>query len=213
MDTIELIKKIEEIEKLHPSGEVRIEEKANSFYLLTLQFVRTYIGSKSEFYKSLKNFTKTFSDTSYNKLIASSSVLNSIKGYLNLNLELGRSLNYRVKIDIISDFLMQAIQLANDTKYHPAAAAILLGASLEEFLKQLSEQKDIDLSEIKQTIDPISKKLYEQGIITKQDLKDITSWAGLRNDATHGKFDQVNDRERVLNAIEGVNLFMRKHSS
>lgn len=60
------------------------------------------------------------------------------------------------------------------------------------------------------TIDPISKKLYDEKILTKQDIKDITSWAGIRNDATHGNFDEVNDRKRVVNAIEGINLFMRK---
>lgn len=212
MEINELIKKIEDIEKLYPTGDGRKDEKANSFYLLTLQFVRNYIGQDTEFYKSLLNYTKQYPGASYNKKIEASSVLSSIKDYLNLNLELGKSQNYNIKIDIISDFLNQAINLANDKKYHPAASAILLGASLEEFLKQLSEQKDIGLNDIKKTIDPISRKLYEQKVISKQDLKDIISWAGLRNDATHGNFDEVNDRKRVLNAIEGVNLFMRKYT-
>lgn len=209
----ELIKKIEEIEKLYPTGDDRADERANSFYLLSLQFVRNYIGKDTEFYNSLLNYYKRYSDNSHNKKVEASSVLDSIKSYLKLNLELGKSQSYSVKIDIISDFLNQSIHLASDKKYHPAASAILLGASLEEFLKQLCEQNDIDLSEIKKTIDPISQKLYKENIISKQDYKDINSWAGLRNDATHGNFDEVNDRKRVLNAIEGVNLFMRKYSN
>src|SRR5690554_3687610 len=191
MEISELIKKIEEIEKLYPTGDDRKDERANAFYLLTLQFVRNYIGIETEFYKSLLDYTKRYNDISFNKITEASSVLRSIKSYLNLNLELEKSQNYNVKIDIISDFLNQAIHLANDKKYHPAAAAILLGASLEEFLKQLSEQKDIDLSDIKKTIDPISKKMYEQKVITKQDLKDITSWAGLRINATNEIFDKL----------------------
>lgn len=213
MEITELIKKIEEIEKLYPQGDSYFDRRANSFYLLTLQFIKNYIGTETEFYKSLLNYTTRYSDVSSNQIEAAISVLSSIKNYLNLNLELEKNQNYHIKVDIISDFLNQAIFLANDKKYHPAASAILLGASLEEFLKQLSEQKDIDLNDVKKTIDPISQKLYAQKIISKQDLKDITSWAGLRNDATHGNFEEVNDRKRVLNAIEGVNLFMRKYSN
>lgn len=213
METEEIIKKIEEIEKLYPTGEDRADEKSNSFYLLSLQFVRNYIGKDTEFYNSLLNYTKRYSDIAFNKKMEASSVLSAVKDYLKLNLEIRKSQSYNVKIDIISDYLNQAVNLANDKKYHPAASAILLGASLEEFLKQLCEQKEIDITEIKKTIDPISQKLHKEKIITKQDFKDINSWAGLRNDATHGNFEEVNDRKRVLNAIEGVNLFMRKYSN
>ncbi|WP_341216380.1 hypothetical protein [uncultured Wocania sp.] len=212
MEITDLITKIEEIEKLCSYEDHMKDEKANTFYLLSLQFVRNYIGIDTEFYNALKKYPKRYADESYEKNIVTNSVLSSIKEYLNLNLELGKSHTYNIKVDIISDFLNQAINLANDKKFHPAAAAILLGASLEEFLKQISEEKKADLTNIKKTIDPISKELYRLEIITKQDLKDITSWTGLRNDATHGNFDDVNDRKRVLNAIEGVNLFMRKYS-
>jgi len=212
MERTELIKKIEEIEKLRQYGDDRKEEKANSFYILTLQFVRNYIGKETEFYSSLLNYSKIYGNISFNKVAEATSILDSIKNYLNLNLDFEKNQNYYIKTDIINDFINQAIHLSNDKQYHPAASAILLAASLEEFLKQLSEQYEIDLSNVKKTIDPISQKLYEQKIITKQDLKDITSWVGLRNDATHGNFDEVNDRKRILNAIEGVNLFMRKYS-
>jgi hypothetical protein len=85
-----------------------------------------------------------------------------------------------------------------------------MGAALEEYLKKLAEKNNIDISDIKQTIEPISNKLYKENIISKKDLKDISSWAGIRNDATHVNFEEINDRKRVANAIEGVNLFMRK---
>lgn len=84
-----------------------------------------------------------------------------------------------------------------------------MGATLEELLKKIASENNIEIDE-KSSIDAVSKKLYEVDIVTKQDVKDITSWAGIRNDATHGNFDVVNDRKRILNAIEGVNLFMRK---
>ncbi len=43
-------------------------------------------------------------------------------------------------------------------------------------------------------------------------MKDITSWAGLRNHAAHGEWDEVKDKTRVSIMLEGVNLFMRKYS-
>ena len=44
-----------------------------------------------------------------------------------------------------------------------------------------------------------------------QDIKDITAWAGLRNDAAHGEWEEVKDRSKISLMLEGVNLFMRKY--
>lgn len=212
METSELISKIEEIEKiLHPDSKQWTYLDCHSFFITTIQFVKIYIGTDTEFYFALNEYTKSqATGHEETKATAARKVLKSIKDYLRLNLDLDKTEKYNIKIDIISDFMCQAIELSANEKFHPAAAGILMGASLEEFLKKLAEEKQINLDGIKQTIDPISKKLYESQIISKQDLKDITSWAGIRNSATHGNFDEVNDRQRVLNAIEGVNLFMRK---
>jgi hypothetical protein len=57
------------------------------------------------------------------------------------------------------------------------------------------------------------KMLYEAELITKQDLKDITSWGGIRNDAAHGNWDAVASREKVAIMLEGVNLFLRQNQT
>lgn len=126
-----------------------------------------------------------------------------------LDLEVKKNDKYELKYELTDDFLLQTLKLIIDTKYHPAAAAILMGASLEEFLKKIAMQNEIEVDN-KTSIDIISKKLYEKDVISKQDMKDITSWAGIRDNATHGNFEAVNDRKRIQNAIESVNLFMRK---
>ena len=64
----------------------------------------------------------------------------------------------------------------------------------------------------KASIDTYAKALREIDHITKQDIKDITSWAGLRNDAAHGKWDDVNDVKRITLMAEGVSIFMRQYS-
>jgi len=214
MDTNELIQKINDLERILPSNSNDWTNfHCHSFYITAIQFIKNYIGRDTEFYKVLNEFNDRSTNAETKKAWLAKEVLKSIKDYLKLNLDIHRTDNYKIKIDIISDFMTQAIELAADKKFHPAAASILMGASLEEFLKKIAEEREIDLTGIKMTIDPISKKLYDENVITKQDLKDITSWAGIRNDATHGNFEEVNDRKRVLNAIEGVNLFMRKLNS
>jgi hypothetical protein len=50
-------------------------------------------------------------------------------------------------------------------------------------------------------------------LITKQDMKDITAWGGLRNHAAHGEWTEVSDRQRASLMLDGVNLFMRKYGS
>jgi len=215
MKNNELISKIEEIEQIIPSDTKQWTNFiCHSFYITTIQFIRNYIGKNTEFYITLNHYGKNQSSgTETDKAWAARKVLKSLKDYLRLDLDIQKTEKCNIKIDIISDFILQAIELSNNKKFHPAAAAILMGSSLEEFLKKLSEQKQIDLKDIKSTIDPISTELYKKGIISKQDLKDITSWAGIRNDATHGNFEEVNDRKRILNAIEGINLFMRKYNT
>ena len=215
MDTTQLIQKIKELEKILPAdGNKWTNFVCHSFFITTIQFVRNYIGKDTEFYKTLSEASKNNSTNAETKKAwTAKEVLKSLHDYLELNLEIDKTEKYNIKIDIISDFMLQAIELATDKKFHPAAASILMGASLEEFLKKLAEEKAIDLTDTKMTIDPISKKLYEEKIISKQDLKDITSWAGIRNDATHGNFEEVNDRKRIMNAIEGINLFMRKYNT
>lgn len=214
METADLIQKINEIEAILPSESKNWTYYSNhAFFITTMQFIRNYIGEDTEFYKTLSDYATLKSNSSENdKVWAAKKVLKALKDYLLLNLDIHKTEKYNIKVDIISDFLSQAIELANDKKFHPAASAILMGASLEEFLKKLAEQKQIDLQGLKLTIDPISKKLYDEKVINKQDLKDITSWAGIRNDATHGNFEEVNDRKRIQNSLEGVNLFMRKYN-
>ena len=59
-------------------------------------------------------------------------------------------------------------------------------------------------------IDAYSKVLRTADLISKQDAKDIVSWAGVRNHGAHGEWEKVNDRDRIKLMLEGVNLFMRQ---
>jgi hypothetical protein len=122
-----------------------------------------------------------------------------------------KTLNEVNQTDVVSDFLDQATTLLNTKEVHPAAPTMIVGAALEEFLRNWVEEAGLSLQGKKPSIDAYAKTLREGDKITKQDLKDITSWAGLRNHAAHGEWNEVGDKNRIGLMLEGVNLFMRKY--
>ena len=97
-----------------------------------------------------------------------------------------------------------------EERQHPAGAAMLIGASLEEFLRTWVEASGLSIGAAKPSIDAYCKTLRTADLISKQDVKDITAWAGVRNHAAHGEWAEVSDRARVRLMLEGVNLFMRQ---
>lgn len=174
------------------------------------EFLRVYAGEKSSFFVHLKELTP-FQEERY---LAGHIVyaLEAFIRYVENDLIDGVSIIRDAKITVVSDILIQADTLLDDNKVHPAAPTMVIGASLEEFLRSWAEEAELEIQG-KQGIDSYAKALRAEELITKQDIKDITSWAGLRNHAAHGEWGEVNDRKRIANMLEGVNLFMRKHGA
>jgi len=138
------------------------------------------------------------------------SILMSFVEYLRAGLANGMSPERKAQIDVVSDILGQANSLLEDDRYHPAAAAILVGASLEEFLRTWVEAEGLSIRRAKPGIDAYCRSLRAADLISKQDAKDIIAWGGVRNHAAHGEWDEVSDRARIHLMLEGVNLFMRQ---
>lgn len=199
-----LIKEAERIiSKLSSSpGEASIEAQ---------EFLRVYSGEKSSFYKSLSSINTEFMRARSQYLVENT--LKAFISFLERDLMDGISIERRAQIDVVSDFLSQATTLLDADNIHPAASVVIIGASLEEFLRNWLEEKGLTISTKKPTINTYCSVLREAGLITKQDEKDVTSWSGLRNYAAHGEWSEVADRARVRLMLEGVNLFMRKYGA
>ena len=102
------------------------------------------------------------------------------------------------QLDVVSDILSQASALLQDNDLHPAAAAMLVGAALEEFLRNWVEAENLSLTGKKACINTYGEVLKVSKLITKQDVKDMTAWAGLKvNHAAHGEWEYVADRATV----------------
>jgi hypothetical protein len=173
------------------------------------EFFKSYGGPDNSF---LKELNETYHSYYGSKIYRLQGILRSFIDYVNNGLLRSISLEREIQVETVSDFLAQAESLLNDNKVHPAAPAVIIGASLEEFLRNWLEEVGVDMTTIKLSIDSYSKELRSREMISKQDLKDITSWGGTRNDAAHGIWNNVEDRNRIKLMLEGVNLFMRKYS-
>lgn len=175
----------------------------------TREFLHTYAGPKNHFEQALAQLT--VKSNSNETTLAVERILNAFLDYVNNDLLRTISMQREIQIDTVSDYLEQARILLDDNRVHPAVPAVIIGASLEEFLRNWLEETGFDLNTIKNTLEPYTQELKKANLINKQDMKDITSWAGLRNDAAHGHWDKVKDRDRIVIFLESVNNFMRKY--
>jgi hypothetical protein len=184
-----------------------------AIYAEAREFLRVYAGEKSAFYESIKQydplnaFSEAYADLRINE------VLNGFLEYVEAGLHGGISPERRAQLDVVSDFLEMAHTLLDSKGVHPATPAVIIGATLEEFLRTWVEAENLPLANRKPGLETYSQILRDANLITKQDGKDITSWAGVRNHAAHGEWQEVSDKNRVTLMLEGVNLFMRKYSA
>lgn len=171
------------------------------------EFLKKFAGPKSSFLllASAGGSTEHIKET----LISS---LENYKSYVEAGLGGSITPERKAQLDVVSDFLEQAQLLLSGKSVHPAAPIVLIGATLEEFLRTWVEAEDISLGQRKPSLDAYAQVLLAEDLITKQDMKDITAWGGLRNHASHGEWAEVADKARASLMLEGVNLFLRKYS-
>lgn len=89
-----------------------------------------------------------------------------------------------------TDLMGQVRQLLEDKEIHPAAPIVLCGAALEIALRALADAKNISYPE-RPGITALTTLLRTNRLITVQDVKELESCGGLRNQAAHGKFETL----------------------
>ena len=205
------------IEKVHGSGPA-------AAYSMATEFLRTHAGHRSAFVETIEQYRPNreggYPDAPALNQIGTldiwlvrrmEEVLESFLNYVQRGLHQGISVERQAQLDVVSDLMEQAFTLVEDPEAHPAIAAVIAGATLEEFLRTWVEGENLSLVNRRPSIDAYAQTLREANKLTKQDIKDITSWAGTRNDAAHGDFAKVSDRSGVRLKLDGINLFMRKY--
>ncbi|MCP4140148.1 MAG: hypothetical protein GY755_07645 [Chloroflexi bacterium] len=181
-----------------------------SVYAEAREFFRVYAGPKSSFLKTLEQYDPM---AIYESRYMVKDLLQTFMEYVEAGLLSDISPERRAQLDVVSDFLGMANNLLETRGVHPAAPAMLIGATLEEFLRTWIESEGINLRNRKLGMETYSSVLRDAELITKQDGKDTTAWAGIRNHAAHGEWDEVSDKKRISLMLEGINLFMRKYTT
>lgn len=105
-----------------------------------------------------------------------------------------------------TDLMEQVRTLLADLSVHPAAPIVLAGAALEIALRAAVEEIGIE-GPGKPSLTSYALVLRESGVLTAQDVKDVTQIAGVRNSAAHGSFDEIG-RERAGLLEQQVNILL-----
>lgn len=117
-----------------------------------------------------------------------------------------------ISAEIFSDFIEMAEHLLTEGYKDPAA--VILGAVLEEHLRNLCVKNGIATT----TTDPKGKNIAKKASVMNDDLvkagvynlleqKSVTAWLDLRNKAAHGKFSEY-ELTQVVNMKQGINDFI-----
>lgn len=123
------------------------------------------------------------------------------------------SVKQLISAEIFSDFLEMAEHLLSQNYKDPAA--VMIGGVLEENLRQLCSNNEIDValekdgSFIPKKADRLNSDLAKSEIYTKLDQKSVTMWLDLRNKAAHGKYDEYS-QEQVTLMLQGVTEFLAR---
>ena len=113
---------------------------------------------------------------------------------------------FSVRAASSTDLLEQVRALNSDESVVPAAPIVLAGAALEIALRAAIEELDLTVAG-RLSIDAYAQALRRADVLNKQDIKEVTQMAGLRNDAAHGEHDLLS-RERAGMMEQQVNHFL-----
>jgi hypothetical protein len=189
-------------------GPDRIEE-LSSIAVRGGQLIQRLYGQGSQFDKNFQRVlaTKNFTIAHSNYFNHVSEMTGILKG-IQQDIKSGMLLNFRLLLqaEIFADFLDMAEYLLDNG--YKDAAAVLLGAVLEDSLRKLAQSSNIATTNANGkslTIDPLNIALAKAGVYGPLIQKQITTWANLRNDAAHGNFSKYD-----IDQVRQMLLFVQK---
>jgi hypothetical protein len=168
--------------------------------LKAIEFLKTFSGPASTFY------VKASQETDYYV----QECLAAFIQYVEAGLHRAITPEREAELELMSDYLSLAQNFLSDNKIHAATAVMVIGATLEEFLRTWVEKDALTL-EGKLGLKTYADALKKADMISRQEYRDIENWGGRRNHAAHGEWDEVSDKREIRIMLEGVNLFMQKH--
>lgn len=194
-------------------GADRIVE-LSSIAVRTGQLVRRLYGPGSQYDQSLQKVLNTevftmMHSNHYEHVAELAGILQGVQHDLSEGMLF--DLRLLLQAEVFADFLEMAEHLLS--KGYKDAAAVLLGAVLEDSLRKLAESQRVPTTgenEKPLTMDPLNVALAKAGAYGPLVQKQITTWANLRNDAAHGNFSKY-DAEHVGQMLLFVQKFCAEY--
>lgn len=112
-----------------------------------------------------------------------------------------------IHADLFSDFLEMAEYFLQEGYKDPAA--VIAGGVLEEHLRKLCGKYGVTIP-AKPKLDTMNADLAKAVAYNKNDQKQVTAWAGLRNDAAHGEYKKYTEGEVNL-MVAGIRDFITRN--
>jgi uncharacterized protein YdaT len=172
-----------------------------------LSFISQFYGEKHPYYIEFHSKDSDYAPTIEESL----GILEAISDEIDQGWH--KSIRGVVSAELFSDFIEMANYLLDEG--YKDAAAVMLGSTLEEHLRQLARNNGIEVeTENKGKFSPkkadvLNADLVKADIYSKLDQKNITAWLGLRNDAAHGKYDNYS-KGQVVFFSQALNDFMAR---
>jgi hypothetical protein len=216
MKSLELIKRLDYV--LNQGNEaLALKDRGNfryyvptaywsSFRAAGLSFIESIYGKESTYYNL---FAKDVDESYTDNIESGIRILNTIKHAI----ENDWLISYRglIAAELFSNFLEMAAHLIAEG--YKDAAAVIIGSTLEEHLRQVCDTHGVDLTVLKGT-DQVAKKadllnadLKKANIYGALEQKQVTTWLALRNSAAHGKYNEYT-KEQVDFMYQGVLNFI-----
>lgn len=123
------------------------------------------------------------------------------------------SIKALLQADIFANFLEIGEHLLREG--YKDAAAVTIGAVLEDSLRKLCTKHGIDTNKpngAPLTIDPLNNELAKNGVYSKLVQKQITTWAHIRNKSAHGEYSEY-DKAQVEMMLLFVQGFSEQYLS
>jgi hypothetical protein len=176
------------------------------------QLVRNLYGENSQHFDSYRRALSTnnfFSlhSNNYDHFTQMVGVAKAIKH----DIAQGLLVNFKLLLqaEVFADFLEMGEYLLEEG--YKDAAAVIIGSVLEDGLRKISERSGLSIhteSGKKLTIEPLNMQLAGANIYSKLIQKQITSWAHIRNKASHGEFSEYNKEQ-----VQMMLLFVQNFAS
>ena len=115
--------------------------------------------------------------------------------------------SFSVRAASSSDLLDQVRVLNGNKEVAPAAPMVLAGAALEVALRAAIDELGLTIEG--SGINAYAQALHRARVLNKQDLKEVTYLAGLRNQAAHGEHGLLTRRGAIL-MEQQVNSFLSR---